>query len=139
MSQSTLGRDTPQVNARAKVLGRAAYTGDIKLPGMLFGKVLRSPYPSARIVSIDVSAALALPGVKAVLTGEDAPAARWGIAHKDRHILAKGRVRFAGEEVAAVAAVSEKVARDALDLIRVIYEEDVPILSPQEALDRSGP
>jgi CO/xanthine dehydrogenase Mo-binding subunit len=135
MSESTLGRDTPQVNARAKVLGRATYTGDIKLPGMLFGKVLRSPYPSARIVSIDTSAALALPGVKAVITGDDAPAARWGIAHKDRHILAKGRVRFAGEEVAAVAAVSEKIARDALDLIRVTYEEDVPILSPQEALD----
>jgi CO/xanthine dehydrogenase Mo-binding subunit len=139
MSESTLGRDTPQVNARAKVLGRAAYTGDIKLPGMLFGKVLRSPYPSARIVSIDASAALALAGVKAVITGEDAPATRWGIAHKDRHILAKGRVRFAGEEVAAVAAVSEKIARDALDLIRVTYEEDVPILSAEESLDPEAP
>ena len=139
MSESTLGRDTPQVNARAKVQGRALYTGDIKLPGMLHAKVLRSPYPSARIVSIDTSAALALPGVRAVLSGADAPDLRWGIAHKDRHILAKGRVRFCGEEVAAVAATSEKIARDALDLIRVEYEEEVPILSTDEALDPDAP
>lgn len=139
MSESTLGRDTPQVNARAKVQGRALYTCDIKLPGMLYAKVLRSPYPSARIVSIDTSAALALPGVRAVVTGADAPEQRWGIAHKDRHILAKGRVRFCGEEVAAVAATNEKIARDALDLIHVQYEEEVPILSTEEALDPEAP
>ncbi len=139
MSESTLGCDTPQVNARAKVQGRALYTGDIKLPGMLQARVLRSPYPSARIVSIDTSAALALPGVRAVITGEDAPDQRWGIAHKDRHILAKGRVRFCGEEVAAVAAINEKIARDALDLIQVQYEEDIPILSTEEALDPEAP
>ena len=139
MSASTLGRDTPQVNARAKVLGRALYAGDIKLPGMLHGKVLRSPYPSARIVAIDTRAARALPGVKVVLTGADAPAARWGVTHKDRHILARERVRFAGEEVAAVAAVSEDAARDALDLIRVEYEELPAILMPEEALDAEAP
>lgn len=134
MSESTLGKDTPQINARAKVMGRAIYTGDMQLPGMLYAKVLRSPYPSARIVSIDTSAALALPGVRAVITGADAPDQCWGIAHKDRHILAKDKVRFFGEEVAAVAAVSDKIARDALDLIQVHYEEDVPILSTDEAL-----
>ena len=139
MSESTIGKDTPQVNARAKVLGRALYTGDIKLPGMLHGKVLRSPYPSARIVSIDTSKARALPGVRAVVTGEDAQNGRWGTEHKDRHILAKRRVRFSGEEVAAVAAVSEKIARDALDLIHVVYEEEVAILSTDEALDSEAP
>ena len=94
---STLGTDIPQITARAKVLGRAMYAGDIKIAGMLQGKVLRSPYPHARIVSIDVSEALALPGVKAVLTGIDAPRAMWGVHHKERRILAEGIVRFAGE------------------------------------------
>lgn len=139
MAESPIGRDTPQVNARAKVMGRALYAGDVQLPGMLHAKVLRSPYPSARIVGIDTRAAQALPGVKVVITGADAPATRWGVTHKDRHILARGRVRFAGEEVAAVAAVSEDVARDALDLIRVDYEEAPAVLSPEEALDDEAP
>ena len=139
MSLSTLGTDVPQVNARSKVLGRAQYAGDIKLPGMLHGKVLRSPYPHARIVSIDTSAALALPGVKAVLTGLDGPRTLWGVHHKERRILAEGKVRFAGEEVAAVAAVTEEIARDALDLIHVEYEELPAILTPEDALDPDAP
>ncbi|SEA14320.1 xanthine dehydrogenase family protein molybdopterin-binding subunit [Variovorax sp. YR216] len=138
-SASTLGADIPQVTARAKVLGRAMYAGDIKVPGMLHGKVLRSPYPHARIVSIDVSEALALPGVKAVLTGADAPRAMWGVHHKERRILAEGVVRFAGEEVAAVAATTEEIARDALDLIRVEYEELPAILTTEEAMDEDAP
>ena len=138
-STSTLGVEIPQVTARAKVLGRAVYAGDIKLAGMLHGKVLRSPYPHARIVSVDTSAARALPGVKAVVTGEDSPAALWGVHHKERPTLAKGVVRFAGEEVAAVAAVTEEIARDALDLIRVEYEELPAILTPDEALDEEAP
>jgi len=136
---STLGADIPQVTARAKVLGRAMYAGDIKVPGMLHGKVLRSPYPHARIASIDVSEALALPGVKAVLTGADAPRAMWGVHHKERRILAEGVVRFAGEEVAAVAATTEEIARDALDLIRVEYEELPAILTTEEAMDEEAP
>lgn len=138
-TQSTLGRNTPQVTARAKVLGKAQYAGDIKVAGMLHGKVLRSPYPHARIVSVDVAEALALPGVKAVLTGADAPRARWGVSHKERRILAEGVVRFCGEEVAAVAATSEEVARDALDLIRIEYEELPAVLLPEEALDEEAP
>ena len=139
MSASTLGRDTPQVTARSKVLGRAVYAGDIQLPGMLHGKVLRSPYPRARIVAIDTSAARALPGVRAVITGDDAPATRWGVSHKDRHILARGQVRFCGEEVAAVAAITEDIARDAIDLIRVEYEEETPLLDPDLALADGAP
>jgi CO/xanthine dehydrogenase Mo-binding subunit len=138
-SASTLGADIPQVTARAKVLGRAVYAGDIKVAGMLHGKVLRSPYPHARIVSIDTTGALALPGVKAVLTGVDAPRAMWGVHHKERRILAEGIVRFAGEEVAAVAATTEEIARDALDLIRVEYEELPAILTPEEAMDEEAP
>jgi CO/xanthine dehydrogenase Mo-binding subunit len=138
-TQSTLGRDTPQVTARAKVLGKAQYAGDIKVAGMLHGKVLRSPYPHARIVSVDTSDALALPGVKAVLTGADAPRALWGVSHKERRILAEGVVRFCGEEVAAVAATSEEIARDALDLIRIEYEELPAVLLPEEALDEEAP
>ena len=139
MSASTLGTEVPQLSARAKVSGRAPYAGDVKFPGMLHGKVLRSPYPHARIVSVDTSAARALPGVKAVVTGEDSPAALWGVHHKERPTLAKGVVRFAGEEVAAVAAVTEEIARDALDLIRVEYEELPAILTPDEALDEEAP
>src|SRR5918993_2033560 len=105
---STLGADIPQVNSRAKVLGRALYAGDIKHAGMLHGKVLRSPYPHARIVSVDTTEALALPGVKAVLTGADGPRIPWGVHHKERLTLARDVVRFAGEEVAAVAAVTEE-------------------------------
>ena len=137
-SRSTLGMDTPQVTAKAKVLGRAIYAGDLKLAGMLHGKVLRSPYPHARIARIDTTEARALPGVKAVLTGEDAPANLWGAHHKERAVLAKGVVRYCGEEVAAVAAVSEEIARDALDLIRVEYEELPAILTPEEAMDEEA-
>jgi len=136
---SPLGVETPQVTARAKVMGRAMYAGDLKVAGMLHGKVLRSPYPHARIVSIDTSAARSLPGVKAVLTGADAPATLWGVHHKERAVLAREVVRFCGEEVAAVAAVSDEIARDALDLIQVEYEELPAILNTDEAMDEDAP
>ena len=139
MSHSTLGKDTAQISARSKVLGRAQYAGDLKWPGMLHGKVLRSPYPHARIVRIDTSAAQALPGVRAVLTGRNSSAVPWGVHHKERRTLALDEVRFAGEEVAAVAAISEEIARDALDLIEVEYEELPAILSPQDAVQADAP
>jgi len=139
MSVSTLGKDTAQVNARAKVLGRAQYAGDLKWPGMLHGKVLRSPYPHARIVRIDTRAAQALPGVRAVLTGANSSPIPWGVHHKERRTLALDQVRFAGEEVAAVAAISEDIARDALDLIEVEYEELPALLSPELALLEGAP
>lgn len=139
MTNSTIGHEVAQVNARAKVLGKAVYAGDMFLPGMLHAKILRSPYPHARIKAIDVSAASRLHGVRAVLTGEDAPRTRWGILHKERTILAQGCVRFAGEEVAAVVAEDEETARDALDLIQVSYEELPPLLDPQQALAEDAP
>lgn len=134
-----IGTSIPQVTAREKVLGLAQYVGDIKLPGMLHGKVLRSPYPHARIVHVDTSRARALPGVKVVVTGEDTPARKWGLMQKEHRILAVGKVRFAGEEVAAVAAVDEATALDALELIRVEYEELPAVLDVAKALEPGAP
>ncbi len=139
MSPSTIGLDTPQVTAREKVQGRAVYAGDIKLPGMLHAKVLRSPYAHARIVRIDTSAAIALPGVKLVLTGDDTPTRLWGTHRKEQRILAAGVVRYCGEEVAAVVATDEETARDALDLIHVEYEELPALLDPHLALTTGTP
>jgi CO/xanthine dehydrogenase Mo-binding subunit len=136
---SLIGKPIPQVTAREKVLGRAQYVGDLKMAGMLHGKVLRSPYPHARIVSIDTRRARAVPGVKAVLTGEDTPTRLFGIKKKEHRILAAGKVRFAGEEVAAVAAVDETAALDALELIRVEYEELPAVLDPDKALEAGAP
>src|SRR5262245_47881311 len=97
---SVVGRSIPQVNAREKVLGTAMYVGDLSLPHMLHGKVLRSPYPHARIRHIETQRARELAGVKAVVTGESTPRV-FGHLHKDQHVLAVDKVRFAGEEVAA--------------------------------------
>lgn len=139
MIKALVGTSTPQVTAREKVMGRAQYAGDIKLPGMLHARVLRSPHPHARIVSIDTSAAKALPGVKLVVTGRDTPARLWGPHRKEHRILATGVVRHVGEEVAAVVAVSEEIARDALDLIRIEYEALPAVLTPDAALAEGAP
>ena len=139
MKPSTIGASIPQVTAREKVLGRAQYVGDMKIAGMLHGKVLRSPHPHARIVHIDTSRAKALRGVKAVVTGADTPAKPWGPIHKEHRILAAGKVRFAGEEVAAVAAIDEATALDALELIRVEYEPLPAVLDPDKALEPGAP
>ncbi|WP_031358763.1 xanthine dehydrogenase family protein molybdopterin-binding subunit [Caballeronia sordidicola] len=134
MKQTTIGHETPQVTARDKVMGVALYGGDLKMPGMLHLKVLRSPHAHARIVHIDTAAARALPGVHLVLTGEDTPERLSGVMHKQHRVLATGKVRFIGEEVVAVAAVDEDTAKDALDLIRVEYEELPAVLNPAHAL-----
>jgi CO/xanthine dehydrogenase Mo-binding subunit len=128
MTVSTIGRETPQINAREKVLGKAVYSGDLKMPGMLHAKVLRSPYAHARIVRVETQAARALPGVHAVLVGDDTPTRMTGIHHKQHRILATHKVRFIGEEVVAVVADDEEIARDALDLVRVEYEE-LPVVT----------
>ena len=120
---SVIGRPQRKIDGLAKSTGRAAYTDDLVLPGMLHGKILRSPHPHARIVSIDVSAAEALPGVHGVVTGADLPTA-YGIIPwtPDETALAVDRVRYVGDGVAAVAAVDEDTAVEALGLIRVEYE-----------------
>jgi 4-hydroxybenzoyl-CoA reductase subunit alpha len=123
-----IGRDLPRLDAPAKVTGRAVYTGDMQLPGMLHGKLLRSAVPHARILHIDTSRALALRGVKAVITGKDTPGIPYGNWRlvpqtQDEHPLAMDRVRFIGDEVAAVAAIDLDTAEEAIHLIQVDYEE----------------
>ncbi|NYT67150.1 xanthine dehydrogenase family protein molybdopterin-binding subunit [Pusillimonas noertemannii] len=134
-----VGMEIPQVSAVEKVSGRAIYAGDIQFQGMLHAKVLRSPYPHARIVKIDTSAAAQLPGVKAVLTGADTPEGCWGVPRKEHRVLAVGKVRFVGEEVAVVVAVDEHTAQSAVDLIRVEYEELPALTCCEDALAEGAP
>ncbi|HXQ51226.1 MAG TPA: xanthine dehydrogenase family protein molybdopterin-binding subunit [Stellaceae bacterium] len=119
--------------------GRARYAGDFDVPGMIFGRCLRSPYPSARIVSIDARRAKALPGVHAVLTGADVPDVRYGRLCKDILILAKGVARFVGEKVAAVAAESVEIAEAAVELIDVEYEELPAVFDAEDAMRPGAP
>ena len=130
-----IGTPMRKIEGLDKSTGRAIYTDDIVLPGMLHGKILRSPYPHARIVSIDVSAAEKLEGVHAVITGADIPT-KYGIIPwtADEYPLCTDRVRYIGDAVAAVAAVDEDRAIRAIELIRVEYEELPAFLDPYESL-----
>jgi CO/xanthine dehydrogenase Mo-binding subunit len=139
LSGKAVGQPIKRVDGLAKVTGRARYAGDVELPGMLFGRSLRSPHPSARIVSIDVRRAKALPGVRAVLTGADVPDTRYGRMCKDIPVLAKGVARFVGEKVAAVAADTVEIAEAALELIDVDYAELPAVFSAEEAMQPTSP
>ena len=139
LSGKAIGLSVQRVDGIAKVTGRARYAGDIELPGTLFGRCLRSPHASARIVSIDVRRAKALPGVHAVLTGADVPDTRYGRLCKDIPLLAKGVARFVGEKVAAVAADSVEIAEAALELIDVAYAELPAVFVPEDAMRPTAP
>ncbi len=134
-----VGRSVPRLDAPEKVRGEAIYTDDMVLPRMLYGKIKRSPYAHALIKNIDYSKALAMPGVLAVITGDEAPI-KWGIVPQAANevALAVDKVRFCGEGVAAVAAVDEETAEAALDLIEVIYEPLPVLLDPFESMERAG-
>ena len=134
-----VGIPTPRVEGEDKVAGRAVYAGDVLLPGMLWVKVLRSPIPHGRIKRIDTRKAEELAGVKAVVTGRDVTGSRIGKKIMDMPILAEGVARFIGEKVAAVAAQTEEIAEQALDLIEVEYEELESVSDPLEALKPSAP
>ncbi|HME44842.1 MAG TPA: molybdopterin cofactor-binding domain-containing protein [Syntrophorhabdales bacterium] len=142
---SVLNTRVHNVDGHAKVTGRATYTFDVTLPGMLYGKILRSPHPHAKIVSIDYSEALKLPGVITVVTGkEDTLGVRQGIWRRykdlcDEAILTVDKVRYIGEPVAAVAAVTEEIAEQALDLINVEYEVLPFVDDPMEAIKKEAP
>jgi 4-hydroxybenzoyl-CoA reductase alpha subunit len=135
-----VGKSLRKIEGLSKATGEAVYTDDITLPGMLHAKMLRSPHAHARIVSIDTSKALALEGVHAVLTGADLPT-RYGVIPwtKDETALAVDKVRFIGDEVAAVAAIDEDTANAAVRLIEVEYEELHAYLDPNESLERHEP
>ncbi|HLC25369.1 MAG TPA: hypothetical protein VJM80_01215, partial [bacterium] len=116
MSFSVVGKPIGRVEGPAKVSGSATYTADLLLPGIIWGKVLRSPLPHAKILQIDTSKARALPGVLAVITAQDIPDLLIGRRLYDMPVLAKDRVRFIGEKVAAVAAEDPDVAEEAAGL-----------------------
>lgn len=136
---ATIGQPVGRAEGPEKVSGAAVYPADINLPGTLVGKCLRSPYPYARITSIDASAARRVPGVHAVLTGLDIPDLLVGRMLRDMPILARDVVRFVGQKVAAVAADDADSADEALSLIEVEYEELTPVLDPLEALQPNAP
>ena len=118
-SKQVVGNPTPRVEGELKVSGKAKYAVDVTLPGMLWGKLLRSPITSGKIKSINTSQAEALPGVHAVVTGQDCAGLKIGRRLYDMPILADGEVRFIGEKVAAVAADDELISEEALTLIEV--------------------
>jgi 4-hydroxybenzoyl-CoA reductase subunit alpha len=132
---TTIGKSVAFVDAAAKTTGHGKYTDDLSVPGMLTGKVLHSPHPHARIKSIDASRARALPGVMAVVTGQDAPTT-YGILPigHDEHALALDKVRYVGDNVACVAAVDEATAEKALELIDVEYELLPAWFDPEQSM-----
>lgn len=141
---SYIGKSIPRVDAPVKARGEARYTGDMELPGMLHAKVLRSPVPHGRIVRIDTTGAAALPGVVAVITGKDCPDSAVGTWLNlprilDQYILAKEKVRYVGEEIAAVVAEDEDTALEALEKIGIELEELPAVLDPEEALREGAP
>jgi xanthine dehydrogenase molybdenum-binding subunit len=138
--ERVLGKNYPRVDAADKVSGRSQYAGDVHLPSMLICKVLKSSRPHARILRIDTSRAEQVPGVRAVITGHDIPNVRFGSgAVKDRRVFALEKVRFAGEPLAAVAAVDEIAALEATDLIEVTYEDLPAVTDPIAALMPEAP
>jgi len=132
---STIGKSTAMVDAARKTTGAGKYTDDFSVPGMLIGKILHSPYPHARIRRIDTSRAEAVEGVKAVVVGQDAPNP-YGIlpVGHDEHALTFDKVRYVGDNVACVVAVSEAIAEKALELIDVDYELLPAYFDPEESM-----
>lgn len=133
-----VGKRIPKIDAVEKATGRAHYIQDLKLPGMLHGKILYSKFPHARIVKIDASKAKALPGVRAVITGADIPEIKMGV-YKDNRPLKTGKVCSYRDEVAAVAAIDSRTAEAALKLIEVFYEPLPGIFDPEEAMQSGAP
>ena len=133
------GHRLPRLDAPAKVTGTQVYGADFALPGMLHGKLFRSPVPHALIRGVDVRAALAIDGVRAVITAADIPPTRYGPAVKDMPVLARDRVRYIGEPVAAVAAVSAEIAERAVAAIRAEFEPLPTVFEPEAALAEDAP
>jgi 4-hydroxybenzoyl-CoA reductase alpha subunit len=141
---SVIGQRVHNVDGTEKVTGSAKYTFDVVLPNMLYGKVLRSPYPHAKILKIDTRRAKRLVGVKAVLTGKDTLGHKQGIWRRfpelcDEEILCRAKARYIGDPVAAVAAIDEDTAEEALDLIEVEYEPLPAVYDPMDAIKEDAP
>lgn len=136
-----VGTRMTRTDSLPKVTGQAQFTADLKLPRMLCAKVLRSPHSHAKILSIDASRALRLPGVKAVVTGADTHGVKWGVFKytQDHPMIAVDKVRYVGEDVAGVAAVDEQTALEALECIRVDYEPLPAVSDPEDAMKEGAP
>jgi CO/xanthine dehydrogenase Mo-binding subunit len=136
-----VGTSAARLDGIEKVTGKAVYTGDIELPGMAIAKVLRSPLPHARVVKVDARPAASLPGVLTVLTRDDITSLnyKYGAIYKDQSIVAVDRVRYVGDPVAAVLAVDEATAEEALEHIEVEYEELPAAANIEEALAPEAP
>lgn len=134
-----MGASVPRLEAREKVTGRARFSDDIKIPGMLAAAVVQSPHAHARIKSCDTAAARAIPGVRAVITGEDFPEHRLGLFIQDQPAMARGKVRYVGEPVAAVAAEDLAAARRAARLIEIEYEVLPAVLDYVAAMSETAP
>ncbi len=140
VGESYIGSNVRRLDAPSKVTGRLRYAGDMMMPGMLHMQVLRSPYAHARIISIDTSAAEALDGVACVITADDVPGEdNFGVFVHDQPIMARGKVRYVGEAIAAVAADSVLIAKQALELIKIDYEVLPALFDPEEALGEGVP
>jgi CO/xanthine dehydrogenase Mo-binding subunit len=133
------GKRLNRIDGIGKVTGKHVYAADFALPGMLFGKILRSSEPHARLKRVSVDKALALPGVRTILTAKEVPQIRFGTAIKDRSMFAEGVIRFRGEAIAAVAATSLEVAEAAVRAIEVEYEPLPAVFDPEEALRPGAP
>src|SRR5690349_8913289 len=134
-----LGRPERRIDGEAKTTGAAKYTADLDLPGALHAAFVRSPYPHARIVSIDKDRARRLDGVRAVLTGADVKGQRLGRRLQDWPVLCWDHVLFVGDRVAAVAADTREIAEEAVRLIAVDYEELPALLDLERALAPDAP
>ena len=138
-SSSQVGKSVLRLDGYAKVTGATRYTSDLILPGMIWGKCLRSPFPHARIVGIHTAEAKKLKGVVAVITASDMPQRLVGRRLKDMPVLAQDVVRFLGERVAAVGAETAEIAEEALSRIRVDYDELKAVYDPLEAMSEGSP
>ena len=139
MAYQIVGRAVPRLEGADKVSGKTQYAADVSIPGLLWAKILRSPVPHARVLKVDTSRARQLPGVHAVITGADLPPVLVGLRMKDMPVLARDRVRYVGEPVAAVAADTPEAADEAIHLIEVEYEELPVVSDPVEALRPGAP
>lgn len=134
-----IGQPLPQIDSLAKVTGQMQFISDLRVPGMLWGQVVRSPYPHARIKSIDTTKAIQVPGVWTVLTAADFPHIPCGPFIPDWEVLAREKVTFVGQEVAAVAAVTLEAAIEAAGLVDIVYEELPAVFDPEQALLAGAP
>ena len=134
-----VGKRVPLVDSDEKITGAAVFGTDIVLPGMLHGKILRSPHAHARILNIDTDKAERVPGVRAIVTAKDAPPTRFGLSIRDERFFAADEVHYVGDEMAGVVAIDEETAEEAVKLIEVEYEPLPAVLDPIEAMKPGSP